>query len=219
MICRALLPGVASAFIYLSATPLTSERKPENSSSVNTSVQLVKSSISFFWIGISAGKVSRECRTDTQQRHLHGIAGFVLDRQGGFVQLINAFDRAADPIFPHDRKDGAVREDFYMPIQARAWNVRQCVPEFLDRTCLMKQEILENSLPDRIHHDFNHLHALSPLLELFYVYIIFSILRISRAFLIAKCPRAFRSRLCRLPRRGRELGLYAGERAAYQASM
>lgn len=67
-------------------------------------------------VGAAAGKVPRKRRADTEKRHLHGIAAFVLDRQRVFVQPINAFDCAADPIFPYDREDGAVREDFYMPI-------------------------------------------------------------------------------------------------------
>ena len=47
VICRVLLFTVGSTFIYLSAISLISERKLINSSSVNSNVQFVSSSISF----------------------------------------------------------------------------------------------------------------------------------------------------------------------------
>ena len=66
-----------------------------------------------------------------------------------------------------------------MPVQACARNIGQCFSELLDRARFMKQEILKNPLPDRVHHNFDHLHAVSPLPESFYDHIIFSFLRMS----------------------------------------
>ena len=129
-----------------------------------------------------SGKIFCKRCTNIQKRHLHRRTFRIIHLHETFIQLINAFHRSANPIFPHHGNHGIVRQDLHMAIQACTWDIWQRLPNLFDCTGFVNQKILNDPLPNRIHHNFSDLHILLSLLQLFYIFIIFLFLKISRLF-------------------------------------
>ena len=60
-----------------------------------------------------------------------------------------------------------------MPVQAGAGNIRQGLPDLLDRAGFVEQQILKDPLPHGIHDDLRQFHmVLSPFIVLRFHYIL-----------------------------------------------
>ena len=66
-----------------------------------------------------------------------------------------------------------LRQQLHVPVQAGAGNIRQGLPDLLDRAGFVKQQILKNPLPHGIHDDLRQFHVvLSPFIVLRFYYIL-----------------------------------------------